>query len=122
MKPIVDSLSPATPLATRLRALSYWASEFAYAERYDEANSILDSLADEVKKSHDANLQAELLANRIDLLVIADKVDEAFVKVPDLEAIMPKVTSPRINYYAYNLLSSLYTQWSRYEVALAYLN
>jgi len=121
LKPIVDSLSPATPLATRLRALSYWASEFAYAERYDEANSILDSLADEVKKSHDANLQAELLANRIDLLVIADKVDEAFVKVPDLEAIMPQVTSPRINYYAYNLLSSLYTQWSRYEVALAYL-
>ncbi len=121
LQPVINRLAPTTPLAVRVRALTYWASEFAYEGQYDKANEILDRVEKEVQQSSDANLKAELLANRIDLLVFADKLDKAFVKVPDLEAIMPRVRNPRINYYAYNLLSRLYTQWSRYEVALGYL-
>ncbi|PYE32390.1 diguanylate cyclase (GGDEF)-like protein [Idiomarina fontislapidosi] len=121
LQPVINRLTSSTPLATRVRAWTYWASEFAYDEQFDKANGVLEQIGKEVQRSDDANLKAELLANKIDLLVMDGKLDKAFIKVPDLEAMMPQVQSPRINYYAYNLLSQLYTEWSRYEIALGYL-
>ncbi|MGM0526319.1 MAG: tetratricopeptide repeat-containing diguanylate cyclase [Pseudomonadota bacterium] len=118
---IVDEVNAETPFMTRVRAMSYWAGELGYEENFEAAYEVLDELKETVENSEVIDVQAELLATRVDLLTQEGKRGEAFLLVPKLERLLEQTSSPRVRYYAHNLLASVYTQWERYDTALSNL-
>jgi len=118
---IIDDVSEKTPIMTRVRAMSYWAGELSYEEDFEAAYQVLNDLSEPVENSGAIDPQAELLATRVDLLTRQGKRGEAFLLVPKLERLLEQTSSPRIRYYAHNLLASVYTQWERYDTALSNL-
>ena len=118
---IVAQVSTDTPLITRVRAIAYQASELAYEERFEQAYALLDDLQRAANQAGLADAQAEILASRIDFLVMEGKRGDAFLLVSRLERFLDETMTPRIRYYGHNLLSSIYVDWERFDSALQHL-
>lgn len=121
LQQVIAQVSPKTPIMTRVRAMCYKASEYAYADNYDEAFRLLDKLEPAVEAAGVVDAKVELLGFRTEFLFYQGKTSEAFLNVPILESQLKDVKSTRIQYYAYSLLSRIYTEWERYEQALSSL-
>ncbi|TDP27871.1 diguanylate cyclase (GGDEF)-like protein [Idiomarina aquatica] len=121
LKNVVEQLTPATPLMSVVRAKAYYASQLFYNEESKRAYSLLDVLKQQVNASGLVDAQAEVLATRMDLLNIEGKRGDAFLLVPELERLLKQTLTPRVRFYGYNLLSSIYVDWRRYEDALKHL-
>ncbi|HAD47927.1 MAG TPA: hypothetical protein DCF92_03715, partial [Idiomarina sp.] len=104
-----------------VRAKAYYASQLFYNEESKRAYSLLDALKQQVNASGLVDAQAEVLATRMDLLNIEGKRGDAFLLVPELERLLKQTLTPRVRFYGYNLLSSIYVDWRRYEDALKHL-
>lgn len=121
LRGVVDQLGPKTPLMSVVRAKSYYASQLLYNEETERAYQLLDDVKQQAEAEGLTDARAEVLANRIDFLTIEGKRGDAFLKVPELERLLEKTATPRVRYYGYNLLSSIYVDWRRYEDALKHL-
>lgn len=121
LRGVVDQLGPKTPLMSVVRAKSYYASQLLYNEETERAYQLLDDVKQQAEAEGLTDARAEVLANRIDFLTSEGKRGDAFLKVPELERLLEKTATPRVRYYGYNLLSSIYVDWRRYEDALKHL-
>ncbi|AVJ56937.1 hypothetical protein C5610_11990 [Idiomarina sp. OT37-5b] len=121
LEDIIAQVTAETPLITRVRALGYRASELAYEEKFTQAYALLDRLKQASEQAQVIDAQAEVLASRIDFMVMEGKRGDAFLRVPRLERLLEKTQTARIRYYGHNLLSSIYVDWERFEPALQHL-
>jgi diguanylate cyclase (GGDEF)-like protein len=120
-KDVVEQLTSATPLMSVVRAKAYYASQLFYNDESEQAYRLLGKLQQQIDGSGLVDAQAEVLANRVDFLNLEGKRGEAFLLVPQLERLLRQTVTPRVRYYGYNLLSSIYVDWRRYEDALKHL-
>lgn len=121
LQQIVADVDAATPFLSYVRAKAYWASEYFYADDAEKAYEILEQLWQQAVAVKAVDAQTEILAHEIDFLAMEGKRGEAFLRVPELERLLEQTTSARIRYYAHNLLASVYSEWERYDEALANL-
>lgn len=118
---IVADMAPNTPIASRVRALSYLAIEHAYVEQYDQAAQQLEQLQRLVAQYGVIDSVAEVKAVAIEIKLIEGKTTEAFSLIADAELALAQTTSPRIRYYSHALIASVYRSRNQFEQALTHL-
>jgi diguanylate cyclase (GGDEF)-like protein len=118
LEEIIEAMDESTPLATRVRTLGYHMLDPLSGE--DEAGALARSekLLEWTEAGVHADIRAEALAFRIEVLWRLDEAKQAMVYVPRLESILPQVQAPRVRYYAHTLSARLLRSHSQYEEAL----
>lgn len=115
---ITDDVTDATPIDTRVRALGYLALGYLLRDEHERAFALIDELIAQAGDSESPQAQAEALAFRIEALVRDDRSAEALVLAPQVEPHLSETVSPRVRYYAHNVLARLLLSANQYEEAL----
>ena len=117
---ITDDVTDATPIDTRVRALGYLALAYLFRDdnEIERALTLIDELIEQAEASGSPQAQAEALAFRIEALVRDDRSTEALVLVSRLEPLLAETASPRVRYYAHNVLARLLQSAEQHEEAL----
>jgi diguanylate cyclase (GGDEF)-like protein len=117
---ITDDVTDATPIDTRVRALGYLALAYLFRDdnEIERALTLIDELIEQAEASGSPQAQAEALAFRIEALVRDDRSTEALVLAPQLEPLLAETVSPRVRYYAHNVLARLLQSAEQHEEAL----
>ncbi|KKO48059.1 hypothetical protein VT06_13770 [Arsukibacterium sp. MJ3] len=104
--------------ASKVRLLSYQASAFLYQQQQQQADNVLTELLALLDQSNDADALSEIYATEIEFLVYQRELTAAVLKADRLELIVKQANTPRVRYYAHNLLGRLLRADSQYEQAL----
>lgn len=118
---IVASMDATTPIASRVRALSYLAIEYAYVQQYQKAAEQLADLERLVAQYGTMDSVAEVKAVAVEIKLIEGKTTEAYSLIADAELALEQAHDPRIRYYSNALIASVYQARNQFEQALTHL-
>lgn len=105
-------------LQSRVRLLSYLATDAFYQKDNNKADALLQQLLALAKNTENADALTEIYATEVELLLAQSKLDEAIIKADQVELPLQRAQSLRVLYYANNLLGRLYRIDGQYEAAL----
>lgn len=121
MQTIADGLASNTPIASRVRAITYLAIDYAYAQQFEQAYQLLDEIEQLAEQYGTVDSMTEVLASRIQVKLLEGKTTSAFSLIADTELRLAQTESPRIRYFSHVLIASVYRNRNQLEQALSHL-
>lgn len=118
---IEASLTPETPLMTRVRTLNYMALAHGYLGDIDTAFKQIEEVKEIARVSRMPDAIADVAATEILLMVMQGKVSEALANLNEALVPLEQAKSPRVLYFVNNLASYVYQQRSQFDRALEHL-
>lgn len=116
-----QSLPATTPVATKVRNLSYIALERALLQEYSAAEQKLAEAEQLASRAPFPDSLAEVYATQMEILLSQERRVDAVSLLDDIEIALVQTSIPRIRYYANNLLANFYGQRSQFPKALQHL-
>lgn len=117
---LLARVNESTPLATRVRLYSYLAFEEAYAENFQAAWNYIEMAEALINDTTLADIKSEVIASRIEIHLLAGERNKAFALLNDIDLVLVNAVTPRVRYYANNLLARIYADRNQYQRALEY--
>ncbi|WP_372627493.1 tetratricopeptide repeat protein, partial [Arsukibacterium sp.] len=105
-------------LAAKVRLMSYQLTSLLYAKQQLQADTLLSELLALTEATETPDVLAEIYATEIEYLMYKQELSAAIIKADRLELNAEQTTTPRIRYYAHNLLGRLFKADDQYERAL----
>lgn len=121
LRDIEASLTPETPLMTRIRTLSYLALNHAYLSDFEQAYQQIEEVKEIARISHLPDAIAEVAGTEMLLLVMQGKTSEALANLNEALIPLERTQSPRVLYFVNNLAAYIYQQRSQFDRALQHL-
>lgn len=114
---LIQNIDEQTPIESLIRALSYHLIELQQRNARTEIDTVLAQIkAMDLTLSVDA--QAEALAAELEILMVRNQLNEAYIKADVLADLLADSRNPRVRYWVYGLLGNLYRLDSQYEKSL----
>ena len=105
-------------IASRVRLLSYLVDYQFYQQDPERLEQRLSQLLAQVELTEDADTLAEIYATELEILLYQNKLNEAFVNIDRAAQAVSRALTPRVRYYANNVLGRLYKADQQFEKAL----
>lgn len=105
-------------IASRVRLLSYLVNYQFYQQDPERLEQRLSQLLAQVELTEDADTLAEIYATELEILLYQNKLNEAFVNIDRAAQAVSRALTPRVRYYANNVLGRLYQADTQFERAL----
>ncbi|WP_417659293.1 diguanylate cyclase domain-containing protein [Pseudidiomarina sp.] len=121
LQDIYASLTPDTPVMTRVRTLSYIALDHAYLGNYEEAQQAIAEVRMIANQSNLADAKAEVEATALLISAMQGKISQAMANLNDALIPLEQAQLPRVKYYVHNLAAYLYGQRSQFDRSLEHL-
>src|SRR5690606_29807190 len=105
---IRDDLTPATPVMTRVRTLSYIALDRANLGEREAALEQIEEVRRIAERSGLPDARAEVEATALLIIAMQDKISEAMANINDALIPLEKAQIPRVKYFVNNFAAYLY--------------
>ncbi|RWU09522.1 GGDEF domain-containing protein [Pseudidiomarina gelatinasegens] len=121
LQDIYASLTPDTPVMSRVRTLSYIALDHAYLGNYEDAQQTIAEVRMIANQSRLADAKAEVEATALLISAMQGKISQAMANLNDALIPLEQAQLPRVKYYVHNLAAYLYGQRSQFDRSLEHL-
>ncbi|MEH8018395.1 diguanylate cyclase [Rheinheimera muenzenbergensis] len=108
--------SPA--ISSRVRLLSYLVNYQFYHQSPEQLEQRLQHLLAQADLTEDADTLAEIYATELEIRMYQVRLNDAFMHIERAQQYARKAISPRVRYYANNVLGRLYKADNQFEQAL----
>lgn len=105
-------------IASRVRLLSYLVNYQFYQQDPERLEQRLSQLLAQAELTEDADTLAEIYATELEIRLYQTKLNEAFLNIDRATQAVSRALTPRVRYYANNVLGRLYKADQQFEKAL----
>ena len=105
-------------IASRVRLLSYLVNYQFYQQDGERLEQRLQQLLAQAELTENADTLAEIYATELEIRLYQTKLNEAFVNLERTEQSVSRAVTPRVRYYANNVIARLYKADQQFEKAL----
>lgn len=105
-------------IASRVRLLSYLVSYQFYQQTPEQLEQRVLHLLAQADLTEDADTLAEIYATELEIRLYQTKLNEAFLNLERVEQSVSRAVTPRVRYYANNVIARLYKADQQFEKAL----
>ncbi|WP_423186053.1 diguanylate cyclase [Alishewanella sp. d11] len=115
---VLAAMQQQTPVETKVRAITYQLFNALYANDTQATEQILTKLQQFKTANLPLNARIEIQAAELEVDVIQNRLNQAYLKAEEIQAVISDISNPRIRYWVNALLGRLFRIDSQYDKAL----